>query len=311
MRTIWVVVGSIATLLALRAPAAAAEAEGEKGGEQGEAPGDLAKAVQNPIADLISVPFQNNTSYNIGPNQRASNTLNIQPVIPVHLSDRILLVTRTILPITYQPDLTSTGGGTSGVSDLSSSFFLSPAKPGKIMWGVGPIVVLPTATQRAVGTGRWSAGPTAVALMQPGDWTFGVLVNQAWSFAGPANRANVSAMTVQYFINYNLPDAWYLSSSPILTFNWKASSSEEWVVPVGGGVGKIFKLGKLPLNGTVQGFYNIRPEDSQTIGHWQARVQLAFLFPTAKPKPKPTEEDETHQQARCAPPAPSPATAMH
>lgn len=286
MRRFWTAVGSIGALLAMGAPAAGAGSEaggGEPGGAEPQE-GDLAKAVQNPIADLISVPFQNNTSYNIGPNERASDVLNIQPVIPVHLSDSVLLVTRTILPIAYQPDLTATGGGSSGVGDLNPSFFFSPAKPGKLMWGFGPTFVLPTATQRAVGSGKWSVGPTAVALAQPGHWTFGLLASQVWSFAGPDSRSDVSFMTAQYFINYNLPDAWYLASSPILTFNWKAPSNEEWVVPVGGGVGKIFKLGKLPLNGSVQGFYNIRPSDSQTIGHWQARLQLAFLFPASTPK---------------------------
>jgi hypothetical protein len=237
-----------------------------------------------------ALPLQNVTAYNIGPNERASNTLNIQPVIPLHLSTKVLLISRIILPIVYQPDLTNTGGGSSGVGDLNPSFFFSPAQPGKLIWGVGPAFVLPTATQRAVGTGKWSVGPTAVGLVQPGPWTLGVLASQVWSFAGPDDRASVSLMTVQYFVNYNLPDAWYLSSSPILTFNWKAPASEEWVVPVGGGVGKIFRLGKLPLNGVVQGFYNIRPSDSQSIGSWQLRVQLAFLFPAKKPKAKPAEE---------------------
>src|SRR4051812_29947545 len=208
--------------------------------------GDLAKAVQNPVADLISVPFQNNTSYNIGTNERASNTLNIQPVIPVHLSERVLLITRTILPITYQPDLTSTGGGSSGVGDLNPTFFFSPARPGKLIWGAGPAFLLPTATQRAVGTGKWSAGPAAVALIQPDPWTIGVLASQLWSFAGPSDRSKVSLMTVQYFVNYNLAHAWYLTSSPILTFNWEAPSSEEWLGPFGGGVGQKFNPGERP-----------------------------------------------------------------
>ena len=250
---------------------------------------DLAKAVQNPVADLISVPFQNNTSYNIGTNERAANTLNIQPVIPIHLSERVLLITRTILPITYQPDLTSTGGGSSGFGDLNPTFFFSPAKPGKLIWGVGPAFILPTATQRSVGTGKWSVGPAAVALIQPDPWTIGVLASQVWSFAGPSDRSTVSLMTVQYFVNYNLAHAWYLTSSPILTFNWEASSSEEWLVPFGGGVGKIFKLGKLPLNGSLQAYYNVRSDESTTLARWQVRVQLAFLFPAAGAKPKPPE----------------------
>jgi hypothetical protein len=291
---------------ALHTPTPAVGAEAGNGQQEGEAgAGDLAKAVQNPVADLISVPLQNNTTYNIGPYERVSNVLNIQPVVPFHLSEKVLLVTRTILPISYQPDLTSTGGGSSGVGDLNPSLFFSPANPGKLIWGLGPAFVLPTATQRAIGSGKWSIGPTAVALLQPGHWTLGLLASQVWSFAGPDDRSSVSLMTVQYFVNYNLPDAWYLSSSPILTFNWKAPSSEEWVVPFGGGIGKIFKLGQLPLNGVVQGYYNVRPSDSQTIGSWQARVQLAFLFPATKPKRKPSEEQAPSNAGRSAPSAPT------
>jgi hypothetical protein len=268
---------------------------------------DLAKAVQNPVADLISVPFQNNTSYNIGTNERAANTLNIQPVIPVHLSERLLLITRTILPITYQPDLTSTGGGSSGVGDINPTFFFSPARPGKLIWGVGPAFLLPTATQRSVGTGKWSAGPAAVVLIQPDPWTIGVLASQVWSFAGPSDRSTVSLMTVQYFVNYNLAHAWYLTSSPILTFNWEAPSSEEWLVPFGGGIGKIFKLGKLPLNGSLQAYYNVRSDESTTLARWQVRLQLAFLFPAAGSKPKPPAQEGSESSASALlTPAPGP-----
>jgi hypothetical protein len=257
----------------------------------------LAKATQNPVADLISVPFQNNTSYNIGSNERASNTLNIQPVIPVHLGESVLLISRIILPITYQPDLNSTGGGSSGFGDTNPTFFFSPAKPGKLIWGVGPALILPTATQRSVGTGKWSAGPAAVALVQPGHWTIGVLASQVWSFAGPSDRSTVSLMTVQYFVNYNLAHAWYLTSSPILTFNWEATSSEEWLVPFGGGIGKIFKLGKLPLNGSAQAYYNVRSDESTTLARWQVRLQLAFLFPAAGSKPKAPEKEGSESGA--------------
>jgi hypothetical protein len=293
MRSRWATAVAVVAGLAIsnQARAAAPEdgkdqpAEPEQGGGGEPSSGDLAKQTQNPVSDLISVPFQNNTSYNIGPNERAQNTLNIQPVIPVHLSEDVNLVTRTILPIVYQPDVTSTGGGTSGVGDLTASFFLSPARPGRLIYGVGPVFSIPTATQRATGSGKWCVGPSAVALMQPGHWTFGLLANQIWSFMGPDNRSGVSFMTIQYFVNYNLPDAWYLTTSPIITANFKSPGGDQWTLPFGGGVGKIFKLGKLPLNGNVQGFKNVRPNDTDTVASWQVRLQLAMLFPTKKPKP--------------------------
>jgi hypothetical protein len=289
--------------LARRAAAAEPADTGEKPATDDEAEEkDLAKKIQNPVADLISVPFQNNTTYNIGPNDRAANTLNIQPVIPVHLSEDVLLISRIIVPIVYQPTLTSPGGGSSGVGDTNPTFFLAPANATKFIWGVGPVFLLPTATQTALGTGKWSVGPAAVALVQTKHWTVGALANQVWSFAGLDNRSSVSLMTVQYFVNYNLAHAWYLSSSPILTFNWKASDGNEWTVPFGGGVGKIIKLGKLPLNGQVQAYYNLRSANATEIGSWQVRLQLAFLFPAGKPKPA-EQENQQQASAAAAPPA--------
>ena len=194
------------------------------------------------------------------------------------------------------------------MGDLNPTFFFSPAKPGRLIRGLGPAFVLPTATQRDVGSGKWSIGPTGVALVQPGHWTIGALASQVWSFAGPSDRTKVSLLTLQYFVNYNLPQAWYLTSSPILSFNWEASAGNEWLVPFGGGVGKIFKLGKLPLNGTVQAYYNVRADDATALGLWQARVQLAFLFPAGKPKPKPPETEE-NASALLLPAAPGPVQA--
>jgi hypothetical protein len=306
-------------LVALGRPVMAAAGEEAGGGESGEEQAhnkDLAKAVQNPVADLISIPLQNNTSYNIGPNNRAQNTLNIEPVVPIHLGDKLLLITRTILPVVYQPDVTAQQGGTSGVGDLNPSFFFSPAKQGKLIFGVGPTFLIPTATQQATGTGKWSVGPAAVALIQPHPWTIGVLASQLWSFAGPSDRSSVNTFSLQYFVNYNLAHAWYLASSPIITANFAATGGDAWTVPFGGGVGKIFRLGKLPLNGQVQGFYNVRTNDD-TIARWQLRVQLAFLFPTGhekKHKPEEKHDTETASAARAtpagprsSPPAPAPA----
>jgi len=252
--------------------------------------GELAKQTQNPIANLISVPFQENLDYNIGPYERARSTLNIQPVIPVKLAPGLMLITRTIVPIVYQPDVSNTGGGSSGLGDINPAFFFSPIEHGPLMWGVGPAFLLPTATQRATGTGKWSVGATAVGLLQPGKWTIGVLASNLWSVSGPDDRTPFNQMTVQYFINYNLPKAWYLTSAPILTANWQAEAHDVWTIPFGAGAGKIFKLGKLPLNGSLSMYRNVFRPDTVPSAAWQLRVQIALLFPTAKPKPaKPSE----------------------
>jgi hypothetical protein len=164
-----------------------------------------------------------------------------------------------------------------GLGDINPTVFLSPAKSGKLIWGVGPTMTLPTASEAALGTGQWSAGPAAVVLTMRGHWVLGTLANQQWSFAGWGD-AGVSALLIQPFVNYNLPDGWYLTTAPILTANWNADSDNRWTVPLGGGVGKIQRFGKLPLNLQLSAFYNVvTPDDFGA--DWQLRFQVQFLFP--------------------------------
>ena len=241
-----------------------------------ESASELAKKTQNPVADLISVPFQNNFNFSAGPNDATIYVLNVQPVIPLKLTEDWNLITRTIMPIINQPSLFPGDDSAFGLGDLNPTFFLSPAKPGKLIWGAGPTFTLPTATDSRLGTSQWSMGPAAVALSMQGPWVFGALANQQWSFAGWGDQ-DVSAMLIQPFVNYNLPDGLYLVSAPIITANWEASSGDKWTVPVGGGVGKLFKLDKLPINTQLQAFYNV--ERPQLAADWQLRFQLQFLFP--------------------------------
>jgi hypothetical protein len=239
---------------------------------------DLAKKTQNPVSDLISLPFQNNMNFGVGPDDDIQNILNIQPVAPFRLTEDWNLITRTIAPIIYQPELVPGTDDEFGLGDINFTAFLSPAKPGKLIWGAGPILSFPTATDKKLGTERWSAGPSAVALTMKGPWVIGALVNNIWSFAGDDDRDDVNQMLFQYFINYNLPGGWYLSSAPVITANWEADRSRDrWTVPFGGGVGKIFRIGKQPMNAQVAAFYNAeRPHYG---AEWQLRLQLQFLFP--------------------------------
>jgi len=238
----------------------------------------LQKAVQNPVASLISFPVQNNSNFGIGTNNRTQNVLNLQPVIPVGISENWNLIIRWITPVIWQPAPTTKDGGVFGFGDMNPTFFFSPAKPRHLVWGVGPAFVLPSATnQQILGQGKLSIGPSVVALAQPGHWTIGALVNNVWSVAGPSKRPDVNQMTLQYFINYNLNEGWYLTVSPIITANWNATTGNQWVVPVGGGVGRVFRLGFQPLNASVAFFGNAaRPANSSP---WGMRLQIAFLFP--------------------------------
>lgn len=237
----------------------------------------LAKKTQNPVSDLISVPFQNNFNFGVGPENDVQWILNIQPVAPVRIAENWTLINRPIIPLIYQPELTSGTGSEFGLGDIQYQSYLSPAHPGKWIWGAGAALSFPSATASQLGTGKWSAGPGVVVLTMPGHFVLGALANQVWSYAGWGDR-NVSQMLIQPIINYNLPKGWYLSSIPIITANWEADGSNRWTVPVGGGVGKILKVGKLPINTQLQAFYNVeKPEVSGA--DWQLRFQFQFLFP--------------------------------
>jgi len=236
----------------------------------------LAKAAQNPIANLISFPLQNNTAFGIGPYERAQNVLNIQPVIPFHISEKWNLITRTILPVVWQPNDQPTQGWF-GFGDLNPSLFLSPAKPGKLIWGVGPAFVFPTATAEQLGQGKFSLGPSVVVLSTPGHWVLGALVNNVWSVAGPHQRAVVNQMLLQWFVNYNMKKGWYFTTSPIITADWRAPSGNQAVVPFGGGMGRIMKIGFQPVNITGQFYGNaVHPAGASP---WGMRLQIQFLFP--------------------------------
>jgi len=236
---------------------------------------DLAKKSQNPVSNMISVPFQNNTSFNVGPYNRTQNVLNIQPVWPFSLSPSLNLITRTIIPIISQP--IGESDSKFGLGDINFTAFFSPADPGKVIWGIGPTINFPTASNAVLGKEKWSVGPGLVLLTMPGKWVIGLLANNVWSFAGKEERSDVNQMLLQYFINYNLADGWYLSSGPIITANWKAESGQQWVVPFGGGFGKIFKIGSQPLNAQVQAFANVVKPDNGA--DWSLRLQLQLLFP--------------------------------
>jgi hypothetical protein len=238
---------------------------------------ELVKKAQNPIANLISVPFQNNFGFEVGPGNDLLYDLNIQPVIPFKLSEHLNLITRTIAPVIYQPEMTVGVGNTFGLGDINTSLFLSPANSGKFTWGAGPILQFPTATDDTLGTGKWCAGPAVVGLVMAGAWVVGAVANNIWSYAGDEDRSNVSRLPVQYFINYNFPHGWYFTSAPIITANWEASSGNKWTIPFGGGVGKLFRIGRLPVNTQLQAFYNV--EKPEFGADWSLRFQFQFLFP--------------------------------
>jgi hypothetical protein len=242
---------------------------------QSESDQELTKAAQNPIANLISFPFQNNTNFKMGPDSnRTQNILNIQPVIPL-MHGRI--ITRTIFPLIWNPDYTQDNGSNFGFGDILLTAFYSPKSEG-LTWGIGPVIQFPTGGPD-FGTGKWSAGASLVGLVMPGKWVVGALINNIWSFAGQENRADVNFMTFQPFVNYNLEN-FYFTFSPIVTANWEADSGNQWTVPLGLGVGKLIRLGgKLPVNLNASYYYNVvTPEYG---AQYQMRLLAAILLPAS------------------------------
>ena len=237
----------------------------------------MAKESQNPIARMISVPIENDFNPHTGIDKEDSYVMEMKPVVPFKLSKDWNVITRTIVPIIQEPDLTPEVKGTAGLGDVNLSLFLSPAKAGPIIWGAGPIVSFPTATEDVLGTKKLSVGPTVVVLRSQGHWLFGTLVNNLFSVAGPSARSDVNQMLMQPFVNYNLRRGWYLTSSPIITANWEVKRDERWTVPVGGGVGKIVHFERLPVSIYTQFFRNAEYPDGTT--HWSARFQMQFLVP--------------------------------
>jgi hypothetical protein len=235
----------------------------------------LAKQTQNPVGDLISVPLQFNFNTGGDLEQRTFLNLNVQPVIPFKLTDNWKVIARTIVPINSAP-----GPGTtrySGVGDIQEQVFITPARPGGIIWGVGPALSLPTATSSAFETGTWGLGATAVVLKMAGPWVLGALATQIWPIADEGGDPETDLFTTQPFINYNFGHGWALSFSPIITANWNGPDDNQWTVPLGAGITKTTVFNRRPMNLGVQYFYNVEHPDGA--GGQQLRFTLALLYP--------------------------------
>jgi hypothetical protein len=244
----------------------------------GQGHGDLAAKLANPISDLVSVPLQFNWEQGVGPADRTRFILNVQPVMPFALSSDWNLIVRAITPFVGQPELVDGGEPTFGIGDLTTSFFFSPVGSSGFTWGIGPVFVLPSGSEPAIGTGRWSAGPTLVALQQTGAWTFGVLWNQAWSFAGDSDRSDVSQMFVQPFFAYQASKTLTLTLQSESTANWEAADGgDTWTVPINFVAAKLSTFGSFPASYQLGGGVFVAQPD---VGpSWKIRAAIVILMP--------------------------------
>lgn len=241
---------------------------------------NLSQQANNPIANMISVPFQYSANFDIGPHDRTQHVLSIQPVIPFELSQDWLLVTRWVLPVIDQPDVLENSGGTFGIGDLNPAFFFSPSSkltglPEELVFGFGPGLQVPTRTDPDLGTNRWGLGPTALAVYSKDKWLFGVLAANTWSLGDGGDATN--AFLFEPFVTYNITDEWYLISDWTITADWNAPSSEQWVVPIGGGFGKTFNIGKQAVNTNLQAYWNA--SDTDFGPDWTLEFTFQLLFP--------------------------------
>jgi hypothetical protein len=246
---------------------------------------DLAKESQNPVGNIISLPIEY-WHYDGMANDSSADGLALKPVYPLGLGN-VTLINRFIVPFlgidanTTGEDLGNisippTNTKESGLANLQYQALFTPAAPGKVIWGAGPVFDFPTNTD-GLGSDKWSAGAAFLALTMPGNWVVGALVQNVWSYAGPSDEPDVNKFTFQYFVNYNLPNGWYLTSTPIMTADWEKPSSEQWTVPVGGGIGKLTSFGKQPVDFKLQAFSIVeKPEGGPD---WSLMFAVKFLFP--------------------------------
>lgn len=264
MRSVLTIAAGLIGAAALAFPAAAQENDA------------LARQLSNPIADLISAPFQLNVDFGSGvDDEGVAYTLNVQPVIPVRLNQDWNLISRTIIPIMGREGVFAFDSNVSGVGDTFQSFFFSPSRPTHgVIWGVGPAVLIPTASEDALGAGKWAAGPTAVALTQQGPWTAGVLASHVWSFAGDEDRDDVEQSFVQPFLGYALGRGRTVSAGLEATYDWE---HEEWTAPASLSYSQVFAVGRQRMSLQVGARYFLdSPQDSS---EWGLRTTLTFLFP--------------------------------
>ena len=244
---------------------------------------DVAKQLANPIANMVSIPFQFNWQVHIAPFDSTRFLLNFQPVVPMTLNDNWNLIMRFILPFMGQP-VTSLGGfPESGTSDITLSLFFSPSKS-KLIWGVGPAFGIPTSTDPQLTSGKFSVGPTAVVLRQEGPWTVGALVNQLWSYGSVASyfTRSVNQMFLQPFVAYQMKHTVTLTLDSESTFDWEASSDQRSTVPIIALISKVTRLGPFPFS--IQGgagYYVWRPDGAQ---HWLVRLNFVLILPREKRK---------------------------
>jgi hypothetical protein len=234
----------------------------------------LRKDVQNPVAALTKVTVGDVLDLNGSSANRGSHVIQTQIVAPIHLNEGWLLVPKIVVNVWRWE-----AGVSGGVGDSTPTFFISPARSGRVIWGFGPAFLLPTATRTSTGAGTWGIGPAMGMFTQPRWGTIGFTVQNTWSVRGASNRSRANRMALQPSLQYNLPEDWYVTTQPEMDADWKAGKGNAWTVPLGGGIGRVFRIGKQSLAGTLLVYRNVGQTDAISSLRWQIVGSLTFLFP--------------------------------
>lgn len=255
-----------------------AQAQSEPPAEEGAA--ELSKKLSNPVSSLISFPVQSNFDFGMGQGSGWRFTMNVQPVIPVALNKDWNLISRTIVPIIHQGNVIAQGTGQSGLGDVVQSFFLSPNKAEPFIWGAGPVVLVPTATNNFLGSKQLGIGPTAVVLKQQGPWTTGVLWNHIWRVAGGSSRPRVNSDFFQPFLSYSTRDGWSYTLNTESVYDW---TGNHWAIPINVQIAKIVRFGTQPVSfgGGIRCWATSPQGGPQGCGF---RIIVTGIFPK-RPKP--------------------------
>lgn len=243
-----------------------------RGEEAGGAPGTLAQHKLNPLAYSINLPATLSLGFGVGPRRDTQPTLNFQPRIPLRLTDDWRVVSRSNVSIIHVPGPEAS----TGLGDIDVSLFLTPARAATWVWGAGPIVQFPTATDTALGTEKWSAGPTAALLYVDGPWVNGILVSHLWSVAGRSSRQDVSVTQIEMQVSYTFSNDWYIQTSPTFSHDWNAPSGERWVIPIGVDVGRTFTIGSQGITVQIGAYYNVKKPTGAA--EWVLDTQVSWLY---------------------------------
>lgn len=238
---------------------------------------EIVKETQNPLSrQLGALTLEHTAGFRATPSHETGHTFSINPAFPIAVGKRLTLINRTFLPVFNQPSPAGDGTRTSGIGDVLQSVLLSPRTDRRLVWGLGPVLGFPTASEETLGSDKWLLGPSAIFVVAPGRSVLGLVVQNLWTVGGKSSRRNVKELLLRPLVNINLPHQWYITSKPAIQADWQQRSSDRWTVETGGGLGKVFRIGRLGIALEAQAFgYPIRPRGAAS---WAARFNLKLLL---------------------------------